>query len=130
MDIIKILTEDYQRFPLDQSYHIYAQNVYFQDPLNKFKGVEKYKQMIKFLNNFFQNIKMELHKIEQKDDIIKTEWTLFMTVSLLPWKPPLTISGKSELKLNKDNFIISHLDDWNCSRLEVFKQIFIQKKVL
>jgi len=130
MDIIKILTEDYQRFPLDQSYHIYAKNVYFQDPLNKFNGVEKYKQMIKFLNNFFQNIKMELHKIEQKDDIINTEWTLFMTVSLLPWKPRLTISGKSELKLNKDNFIISHLDDWNCSRLEVLKQIFIQKKVL
>lgn len=125
MDILKILTEDYQKFPLNQNYNIYGENVYFQDPLNKFNGLEKYKKMINFLDNYFQNIKMKLHKIEQKDDIIKTEWTLFMTVNLLPWKPTLKISGRSELQLNKDHLIINHLDYWNCSRLEVLKQIFI-----
>jgi len=36
MDIIAILQQDYQRFPLDQTYDIYADNVYFQDPLNQF----------------------------------------------------------------------------------------------
>lgn len=33
MSIIEILKEDYQRFPADRAYSIYAEDVYFQDPL-------------------------------------------------------------------------------------------------
>jgi len=33
MDIIQILQEDYQRFPAEQTYSIYAKNVFFKDPL-------------------------------------------------------------------------------------------------
>jgi hypothetical protein len=127
MDIVAILEKDYQKFPLDQNYNIYGENVYFQDPLNKFKGIKKYQKMIKFLNKIFQKITMDLHKIEQKENIIKTEWTLSMNFTLLPWKPRLIISGNSELTLNQNNLIISHIDYWNCSRFDVFKQVFNQK---
>lgn len=128
MNIVTILEQDYQKFPLDQNYNIYAQDVYFQDPLNKFRGIDQYQKMIKNLTKFFDNIKMDLHHIEQDQSLIKTEWTLKMKFSLLPWKPLLKISGRSELILNQDDLIISHQDYWNISRLAVLKQVFIQSK--
>ncbi len=123
MDIIKILQEDYQRFPLNQTYSIYAKDVYFQDPLNKFSGVELYKKMIGFIKTFFINCKMDLHDIRQDGDIIKTEWTLSWNTPL-PWKPFIAIPGWSELRVNSDNLICSHVDYWNISRFDVVKQHF------
>ena len=127
MDIINILKEDYQHFPNNQTYQIYAEDVYFQDPLNQFRGVKRYQQMIGFINSFFQNINLELHNITQEEDKIKTEWTLSMT-SPLPWKPRLSIPGWSELKLNRDNLIISHIDYWHISRFNLLRQNFFWHK--
>jgi hypothetical protein len=122
-NIIEILKTDYQNFPENQTFDIYDQNVYFKDPLNEFRGIKRYQKMIQFLANFFQDIKMEVREISEKDDIIKTEWTLYLT-SPFPWKPRLAISGYSELKLNQDQKIISHIDGWYCSIFDVLKQNF------
>ncbi|MEB3181058.1 MAG: DUF2358 domain-containing protein [Nostocaceae cyanobacterium] len=121
MDIVKILQQDYQQFPKNQTYSIYAKDVYFQDPLNKFQGVERYKQMIGFISTWFMNIKLDLHDMQRQGDTIKTEWTLSWNTPL-PWKPRIAISGWSELKLNPQELIISHIDYWNCSRFDVVKQ--------
>jgi hypothetical protein len=125
MDIINILKEDYQRFPVNQTYTIYAEDVYFQDPLNKFQGVERYKRMIQFIQTWFINAKMDLHDIQLLGDTIKTEWTLSWNTPL-PWKPRISISGWSELKLNAEGLIVSHIDYWHCSPLDVVKQHFFQ----
>lgn len=121
MDIIDILKDDYQRFPLNQTYSIYAPEVYFQDPLNKFRGVKRYKEMIKFIQTWFENPKMDLHHIEKLGDTIKSEWTLSWNTPL-PWKPHISISGWSELTLNAEGLIAAHIDYWHCSRLDVLKQ--------
>ncbi|BDI15232.1 hypothetical protein ANSO36C_10340 [Nostoc cf. commune SO-36] len=123
MDIIEILKEDYQRFPVNQTYNIYAPEVYFQDPLNKFRGVKRYKEMINFIQTWFLNPKMDLHNIQRLENTIKTEWTLSWNTPL-PWKPRISIPGWSELGLNSDGLIVSHIDYWNCSRLDVVKQHF------
>ena len=123
MDIIEILKEDYQRFPANQTYSIYAPDVYFQDPLNKFRGVKRYKTMINFIQTWFLDPKMDLHNIQRLGDTIKTEWTLSWNTPL-PWKPRISIPGWSELGLNSDGLIVSHVDYWNCSRLDVVKQHF------
>jgi hypothetical protein len=123
MEVIQILTEDYQRFPVDQTYSIYAEDVYFQDPLNRFHGVERYKKMIAFINNWFISPKMDLHDIRRTGDTVTMKWTLSWNTPL-PWKPRIAISGSSELKLNSEGLIASHIDYWNCSRLDVLKQHF------
>lgn len=128
MDIIEILKEDYQRFPVNQTYSIYTPDVYFQDSLNKFRGVKRYKQMINFIETLFVNTKMDLHSIQRLGDTIKTEWTLSWNTPL-PWKPRISIPGWSELGLNSDGLIISHIDYWNCSRLDVVKQHFFAAKM-
>ena len=123
MDVIQILKQDYQRFPVAQTYSIYAENVYFQDPLNSFYGVKRYKRMIAFINTWFVAPQFDLHDIDRTGNTIKTQWTLSWTTPL-PWKPRITITGWSELKLNSAEIIISHIDHWNCSRLDVLKQHF------
>ena len=130
MNIIEILQEDYQRFPRDQTYEIYAKEVYFKDPMTEFRGIKRYQSMIGFMTHWFQNIQMELHDIEQIGDLpeplrdrIETRWTLSWTTPL-PWQPRIAISGRSELMLNEQNLIISHIDYWDCSRWDVLQQHF------
>ena len=122
-DLVKILQEDYQSFPDNQTFDIYAENVYFKDPLNEFRGVKKYQAMIGFLGSFFGNVEMEVHDVSRNEDLIKTEWTLNMT-SPLPWKPRLSIPGWSELEVNEQNLIASHVDYWHISRWDVLRQNF------
>ena len=122
-DLVAILREDYAKFPKNQTYNIYADDVYFKDPLNEFHGVKKYQAMIKFIGTFFGNVEMEVKDVSQQEDLIKTEWTLNMT-SPLPWKPRLSIPGWSELKINQDNLIASHVDYWHISPWSVLRQNF------
>lgn len=121
MDIIQVLQEDYQRFPAEQTYSIYAKDVFFKDPLNQFHGIGRYKQMISFINDWFGEPKLDLHKISLSGDTIETRWTLSWTTPL-PWKPRISIPGWSELKLNAEGLITSHIDYWDCSRRQVLKQ--------
>ncbi|NEQ84438.1 MAG: DUF2358 domain-containing protein [Moorea sp. SIO2I5] len=120
--IAQIIQQDYQRFPADQTYSIYASDVYFKDPLNQFRGLERYKQMIAFINRWFLEPHLDLQHISESGDTIKTRWILSWTTPL-PWKPRMTIPGWSELKLNAEGLIVSHIDYWDCSRLDVIKQL-------
>jgi hypothetical protein len=79
--------------------------------------------MIGFIKNWFHEPKMDLHEISRLEDTIKTCWTLSWTTPL-PWRPRIAIPGWSELTLNADELIISHIDYWDCSRLDVLKQHF------
>lgn len=123
MDIVEVLREDYQRFPKDQTYSLYSKDVYFKDPLNEFRGLKGYKGVIRMIDTLFQDIQMDLHDIRLQDNVVKMEWTLNMT-SPLPWKPRLSIPGWSELTLNQERLIVSHVDHWHISRLNVLKQNF------
>ena len=126
-DLVKILRQDYERFPDNQTYEIYTDDVYFKDPLNEFNGIKKYKAMIGFLGTFFGNVEMDVHDVRLEGDLIKSEWTLNMT-SPLPWKPRLSIPGWSELKISEANLIASHVDYWHISRWQVLRQNFFWNK--
>ncbi|MCL2932804.1 MAG: DUF2358 domain-containing protein [Trichodesmium sp. MAG_R03] len=123
MDIISTLQQDYQAFPANQTYSIYAENVYFEDPLNKFRGIDRYQKMIDFMDSWFNDIQLDLHDISLSGNVIKTRWTLSWTAPI-PWKPRMAIPGWSELKLNTDGLINSHIDYWDISLLNVLKQLF------
>ena len=123
MDALEILKEDYKHFPKNQTYSLYAEDIYFKDPMNEFNGVGRYKLMIKFIETFFINPQMDVHDIRKEGDTIKTEWTLNWNTPV-PWKPRISIPGWSELGVNSDGLIISHVDYWKCSRLDVLKQHF------
>ncbi|MBE9178378.1 DUF2358 domain-containing protein [Oculatella sp. LEGE 06141] len=122
-DILEILREDYRKFPHDQTYSIYADDVYFKDPLNEFRGRDRYRTMIGFIKTWFINPRMDVHTLERHGNTVKTEWTLHWNTPL-PWKPNIAIPGWSELLVNEDGLITSHVDYWRCSRIDVVKQHF------
>ncbi|MBD2059861.1 DUF2358 domain-containing protein [Oculatella sp. FACHB-28] len=126
MNIVETLKDDYSRFPKDQTYSLYAGDVYFKDPMNQFRGCDRYKLMIGFIDTWFINPKMDLHQIQQMGNQIRTEWTLSWNTPL-PWKPRIAIAGWSELEINQDGLICAHIDYWHCSRLDVVKQHFFLK---
>lgn len=123
MDIITILRADYARFPIDQSYQIYAEDVYFQDPLSKFRGLDRYKQTIRFIQTWFKEPSLELYEIDRVEQLITTRWSLSWNTPL-PWHPRIKITGRSEMLLNDLDLIISHIDYWDCAPLDVLKQHF------
>ncbi|MEB3289551.1 MAG: DUF2358 domain-containing protein [Leptolyngbya sp.] len=124
MDILEQLRQDYQRFPHQQSYHLYAEDVYFKDPLNEFSGLGRYQRMIGFIARWFQAIDLQLHAIEYvSPGQIHTRWTLNW-VAPLPWHPAMSISGRSELTLNDGGKICAHVDSWDCPRWAVLQQVF------
>ena len=127
MDILEIIRQDYQQFPKNQTYSIYAEDVYFKDPLNEFRGVDRYQANINLIARWFEDIELEVRDLRRIEETIHSQWTLYMN-SPLPWKPRLAIPGTSELKLNSKDLIISHIDRWDISPFDVLKQnIFTQK---
>jgi hypothetical protein len=123
VDILEILQQDYTKFPIDQNYDIYAADVYFQDPLNRFRGLQRYRQTIEFIQRWFKFPRLELAQIDRLGSLITTRWTLSWNTPL-PWNPRIEISGRSELLLNENELIISHIDYWDCSPFDVLKQHF------
>jgi len=121
MDIVERLRADYARFPTDQSYDIYADEVYFKDPLNEFCGCDRYRKMIGFIDQWFKQPQMDLHDITQTGQTIRTDWTLSWTTPL-PWQPRISIPGWSVLTINDDGLIVSHIDYWRCSKWDVVRQ--------
>ncbi|MFK8186649.1 MAG: DUF2358 domain-containing protein [Phormidesmis sp.] len=123
-EVVARLKRDYAQFPNNQSYELYAEDVQFKDPMNAFKGVDRYRKMITFLDRFFNDIQMDLHSIQQTSpSLIITKWTLNMDAPL-PWSPRLSISGRSELGLNQLGLVNSHVDYWDCSKWSVLMQVF------
>ncbi|BAQ61043.1 hypothetical protein GM3708_1449 [Geminocystis sp. NIES-3708] len=123
MNLTEIIKQDYQNFPEDQTYSIYAENVHFKDPVYNFYGLKKYQEMINFLKKWFKNLHLELHEIKQTENQIDTRWTMSWN-SPLPWQPFISVSGRSELKL-KDNLIIGHYDYWDKSFWNMIQQHFV-----
>lgn len=101
MTLLDILRQDYQRFPEAQTYEIYAEDVYFKDPLNEFRGCDRYRQNIHFIATWFKAVHLELHDIHQEGDRILTDWTLAWNTPL-PWFPRISIPGWSELTVNPE----------------------------
>jgi Uncharacterized conserved protein (DUF2358) len=123
MDILEILRQDYAKFPIDQNYDIYAEDVYFQDPTSKFRGLNRYRKTIAFIQKWFKNPHLELLEIQRLDRLITTRWTLSWNTPL-PWEPRIEITGRSELLVNDLELITSHIDYWDRSVLDVVKQHF------
>lgn len=121
MNLIETLKSDYAKFPHDQTYSIYAEDICFQDPLNKFTGIDRYQKMIQLMNQWLIDMKIDLQEISQTENIIKTRWILSWTMSL-PWRPRLEIPGTSKMTVNAAGLIQTHIDYWDISFWQVFQQ--------
>ncbi|WP_370568006.1 DUF2358 domain-containing protein [Fortiea sp. LEGE XX443] len=117
-------------FAKDISYDIYTQDIYFKDPVNKFKYKFNYRIIFWTLRFhaqlFFTQITFDLHEVYQSsEDTILAKWTV-RGVLRVPWKSEIFFNGYSTYKFNSNNLIYEHIDTWDRKPVEILKQ-FIQK---
>ncbi|MGF1958901.1 MAG: DUF2358 domain-containing protein [Aulosira sp. DedVER01a] len=129
--VINILKNDLPTlFEKDISYDIYTQDIYFRDPVNKFKYKFNYRIIFWTLRFharlFFTQIYFDLHEVNQSaEDTILAKWTV-RGVLRVPWKAKIFFNGYSTYKLNQDNLIHEHIDTWDRKPGEILRQ-FIAK---
>lgn len=127
--VIKTLQEDLPTlFKQDISYDIYTQDIYFQDPVNKFKWKFNYRIIFWTLRFharlFFREIYFDLHEVTQPaQDTVLAKWTV-RGVLRVPWKAGLFFNGYSTYKLNQDSLIYEHIDTWDRQPGEILKQFW------
>lgn len=127
--IIAILKQDLPTlFESDISYDIYTQDIFFRDPVNKFKGKFNYRIIFWTLRFhaqlFFTEIAFDLHDVSQSaSDTILAKWTV-RGVLRVPWKARLFFNGYSTYKLNDEGLIYEHIDTWDREPGEILKQFW------
>ena len=119
-------------FEKDISYDIYTGDIYFQDPVNKFKGKINYRIIFWTLRFhaklFFSKIYFDLHDVHptaEETNTILAKWTV-RGILRVPWKAHVFFNGYSTYKLSKDGLIYAHIDTWDRKPGEILKQ-FITK---
>lgn len=115
-------------FERDISYDLYTQNIYFQDPVNKFKYKFNYRIIFWTLRFhaklFFTEIYFDVHDVHQKDEqTILATWTV-RGVLRVPWKAKVFFNGYSNYKLNEYGLIYEHIDTWDRPPKEILQQFF------
>ncbi|MGB7440174.1 MAG: DUF2358 domain-containing protein [Coleofasciculaceae cyanobacterium] len=131
--VIETLRQDLPTlFKQDISYGIYRQDIYFQDPVNQFKGKLNYRIIFWTLRFharlFFREIYFDLHQVNQVDEnTIKANWTVRGTLRV-PWQAEIFFGGDSAYKLSPENLIYQHIDTWDRKPSEVLLQFFISRK--
>ena len=118
-------------FEKDISYDIYTKDIYFQDPVNKFKGKLNYRIIfwtLRFHGKlFFTELYFDLHDVKQTaENIILANWTVRGKLRL-PWKANIFFNGYSTYKLSKEGLIYEHIDTWDRHPSEILKQFLSQK---
>ncbi|WP_422387041.1 DUF2358 domain-containing protein [Anabaena sphaerica] len=128
-EIIEILKQDLPTlFEQDISYDIYSQDIYFSDPVNKFKGKFNYRIIfwtLRFHGQlFFTEIAFDLHDVsESEENTILATWTV-RGVLRVPWKARLFFNGYSTYKLNDEVLIYEHIDTWDREPGEILRQFW------
>ncbi|BAB72910.1 DUF2358 domain-containing protein [Anabaena sp. FACHB-709] len=129
--VIKTLQQDLPTlFEQDISYDIYTKDIYFQDPVNKFKGKFNYRIIFWTLRFharlFFPEIYFDLHEVLQLDkDTILAKWTVRGTLRV-PWRSQMLFNGYSTYKLRQNNLIYQHIDTWDRKPGEILRQFLIK----
>ncbi|XP_048136742.1 uncharacterized protein LOC115734382 isoform X1 [Rhodamnia argentea] len=147
-DVVMILTADYEKayfvtgtftsflllcmLTVNKQNHlrvftsaIYAEDCIFEDPTIRFRGKGLYERNLKLLVPFFDHPSIILHNIQKGDDetYILARWKL-RTYLKLPWRPLISIDGKTVYELDDNFVIVRHAESWNVSALEAIGQIF------
>lgn len=106
---------------------IYADECTFEDPTIKFQGKDLYARNLNLLLPFLLNPSIRLKKIEKgldsEKEFIVASWKL-RTYLRLPWKPLISVDGRTIYDLDEEFRIVRHVERWNISALEAIIQIF------
>ncbi|KAK4414238.1 hypothetical protein Salat_2836800 [Sesamum alatum] len=129
-DVLSIIRFDYEKAYFVTGLFtsaIYADDCTFEDPTIKFQGKDLYARNLSLLLPFLLNPSIQLKRIEKgldsEKEFIVASWKL-RTYLRLPWKPLISVDGRTIYDLDEEFRIVRHVERWNISALEAIIQIF------
>ena len=84
-------------------------NIYFEDPFNKVYGIENFKSIFSNTLNKLDNVEFKVLNIISKNNIFIIKWEMIF----FAFNKNNSIFGLSEVTLNKNKKIFSHIDYWD-----------------
>ena len=84
-------------------------NVYFEDPFNKVYGYKKFIEIFKKSLSKLNDINFKILKVTSDKDFFLVKWEM----NYFAFNKQNKIIGISEIIINKEQKIISHIDYWD-----------------
>ncbi|GLI71638.1 hypothetical protein VaNZ11_016912 [Volvox africanus] len=99
----------------------YSPNIAFEDPISKFNSRDEYVFIIRLLRTLF-NMTFDLHSIAVTgSETVTASWTMEMVFWLMPWRPNITITGRTVYKVDpRTGIVLSHTDYWDALQRNAF----------
>lgn len=86
-----------------------VKDIIFIDPFNNIKGLDNFKNIFYHMFDTVEEPKFDIVDYAQNKDHIFLKWKM----TFYAFKASQTIEGMSDIKLNKEGKVISHLDYWD-----------------
>ncbi|KAK6143224.1 hypothetical protein DH2020_023572 [Rehmannia glutinosa] len=134
-DVLSIIKSDYEKAYFVTGVFtsaIYTEDCTFEDPTIKFQGRELYARNLRLLLPFFDNPSIHLKEIEKENQawFPIASWRL-RTYLKLPWKPLISIDGRTIYDLDEEFRVVRHAESWNISALgAIVRYLHLLTKVI
>ena len=86
-----------------------VKDIVFIDPFNNIKGLDDFKNIFYHMFDTVEEPKFDIVDYAQNKDHIFLKWKM----TFYAFKASQTIEGMSDITLNKEGKVISHLDYWD-----------------
>ena len=86
-----------------------VKDIIFIDPFNNTKGLDNFKNIFYHMFDTVEDPKFDIVDYAQNEDHIFLKWKM----TFYAFKASQTIEGMSDITLNKEGKVISHLDYWD-----------------
>ena len=101
------------------------ENIYFEDPFNKVYGIENFKRIFSNTLKKLDNVEFKVLNIISKNNIYIIKWEMIF----FAFNKNNSIYGLSEVIVNKNKKIVSHIDYWDSynnlyTKIPIFGLIF------
>ena len=85
------------------------ENIYFEDPFNKVYGIENFKRIFSSTLQKLESVEFKVLNIISKNNIYIIKWEMIF----FAFNKNNSIFGLSEITINANKKIISHVDYWD-----------------
>ncbi len=103
------LFADLNKNNIDDFDNLVSNNVIFADPFNNVKGVKNFKKIFYHMLDNVKEPKFFIVDYAQNKDHVFLKWKM----TFHAFKAMQTIEGMSDITLNKEGKVLSHLDYWD-----------------
>ena len=101
------------------------ENIYFEDPFNKVYGIKNFKRIFSNTMKKLDNVEFKVLNIISKNNVYIIKWEMIF----FAFNKNNSIIGLSEVTINTNKKIVSHIDHWDSynnfyTKIPIFGLIF------